>query len=201
MSLWRSASRSWVELPGELAPDGPPPADLAAACACSNWPLSSLTRYSSFRSLSMTLPTSGSASCGAGMFDAAALLVRRSRRRAHFGGRLFDEETQAIFARQHLEQGDCLSQRTLRVRQAIQLRNFDACAGADDGVLADAAEVAFFSGPEGEAPALALALSGEVATNPVSASTCDMLQSVMCSIVLADSVYLLLLALDACLVL
>lgn len=56
----------------------------------------------------------------------------------------------------------------------MQLRNFGAGACADE-VLADAAEVAFFSEPKAEAPALAL--SGEVATDPVIASTCDMLQS------------------------
>lgn len=87
---------------------------------------------------------------------------------------MVDWETQAIFARRHLEHGDCLSQRTLRVRHAMQLRNFGAGACADE-VLADAAEVAFFSEPKAEAPALAL--SGEVATDPVIASTCDMLQS------------------------
>ena len=176
MSLWCSASRSWVELLGDLAPDEPPPPELAAACACSSWPLSSLTRHSRFCSLSMTLATPGSASCGATGFDAAALLVRRSRRRAHLGGRSVDGKTQAKFARRHLEHGDCLSQRTLRVRHRRQLRNLGASAGAGDGLLADAGEVAFFSEPKAEAPAIAP--SGEVATDPVTASTCDILHSI-----------------------
>jgi hypothetical protein len=81
----------------------------------------------------------------------------RSRRRAHLGGRSVDGKTQAIFARRQLEHGDCLSQRTLRLRHTTQLRNFGAGAGADDG---------FLSEPEAEA-----------ATDAVTAATCDMLQS------------------------
>ena len=123
----------------------------------------------------MTLATSRSTSCGAGAFDAAALLVRRTRRRAHLGGWSVDGKIQAIFAERHLEHGDCLSQRTLRVRHRRQLRNFGASAGADDVILADAGEVAFFSEPKAEAPAIAL--SGEDVTDPVTASTCDILQS------------------------
>ena len=58
-----------------------------------------------------------------------------------------------------------------------QLRNFDASAGVDDGVLelADSGEVAFFSELKAKAPALAFA--GEVANDPVTASPCDILQS------------------------
>lgn len=88
-------------------------------------------------------------------------MLRRSRRRAHLGGRSGDEKTQAIFARRQFEHGDCLSQRTLRLRHTMQLRNFD-----DDELLADTAEVAFFSEFESEAPA-----------GTVTAATCDMLQS------------------------
>ena len=60
-----------------------------------------------------------------------------------------------------------------------QLRNFDASAGVDDGVLelADSGEVAFFSELKAKAPALALAFAGEVANDPVTASPCDILQS------------------------
>ena len=56
-----------------------------------------------------------------------------------------------------------------------QLRNFDASAGVDDGVLelADSGEFAFFSEPKAKAPAYALA--GEVANDPVTASPCDIL--------------------------
>ena len=56
----------------------------------------------------------------------------------------------------------------------MQLRNFGTGAGAD-GVLADAGEVAFFSEPKAEAPALAP--SDEIDTDPVTASICDMLHS------------------------
>lgn len=110
----------------------------------------------------MTFPTPGSASCGARAFDAVVLLVRRLRSRAHLGGRSVEGKTQAIFAWRHLEQGDCLSQRTLRVRHTMQLRNFGAGVGANDGILADADEFAFFSEPKAEGPALALALSGDM---------------------------------------
>ena len=147
MCLWCLGSRSWAELPGELTSEELPPAGLAAACACSSWPFSCLTRHSRFRSLSMTLATPGSVvSCGARASDAAALLVRRSRRRAHLGGRSVDGKIQATFARLQLEHGDCLSQRTLRWRHITQLRNFDVSAGVDDEVLelADSGEVAFF---------------------------------------------------------
>lgn len=128
----------------------------------------------------MTLATPGSVvSCGARAFDAAALLVRRSRRRAHLGGRSVDGKIQATFARLQLEHGDCLSQRTLRWRHMTQLRNFDASAGVDGGVLelADSGEVAFFSEPKAKAPALTLALAGELANDPTTASPCDILQS------------------------
>lgn len=80
-----------------------------------------------------------------------------------------------MFAWRHLEHGDCLSQRTLRERHMRQLRNFGASAGADDGFLADADGFAFFSEPKAETPAIAF--SGEVATDPVTAGTCDILQS------------------------
>lgn len=148
---------------------------LGTACASSSWPLSSLTRFSRLRSLSMSFPTLGSADCGAGTFEAAALLVRRSRRRAHRGGRLVDGVTQAIFALRQLEHGDCLSQRTLRLRHTTQLRNFDDGAGADNRVPADAGEVAFFSELEAEAPTPvpAPAVPGGVATDTVAASSCD----------------------------
>ena len=56
-----------------------------------------------------------------------------------------------------------------------QLRNFGACAGADDGILAGAGEVAFLTEPKAETPAIAF--SGEVAKDPVTAGTCDILQS------------------------
>jgi hypothetical protein len=94
--------------------------------------------------------------------------------RAHLGGRLVDGKTQAMFAWRQLEHGDCLSQRTLRLRHTTQLRNFSAGAGADDRVLADADEVAFFSELKAEAPPSAL--PGGVATDTVAAGTCDMLQ-------------------------
>ena len=117
----------------------------------------------------MTLPTSGTVPCGDRVFDAAALLVRRSRRRAHLGGRSVEGKTQATFARLQLEHGDCLSQRTLRLRHMTQLRNFEASVGVVDGVLADASELALFSEPKALAPALE-------AADPVIANICDMLQ-------------------------
>ena len=60
-----------------------------------------------------------------------------------------------------------------------QLRNFDASAGVDSGVLelADSGEVAFFSEPKAKAPTLALALAGELANDPTTANPCDILQS------------------------
>lgn len=85
-----------------------------------------------------------------------------------------DGKTHATFARLQLEHGDCLSQRTLRLRHTTQLRNFDASAGVDDGGLADASELALFSEPKAKAPALAF--PGEAA-DPVAANTCDILQS------------------------
>jgi len=68
-----------------------------------------------------------------------------------------------MFARRQVEHGDCLSQRTLRLRHTTQLRSFGADAA---GVVADAGEVAFFSEP---------GLDAAMAT--VTAGTCDMLQS------------------------
>ena len=130
----------------------------------------------------MTLSTPGSVPCGDRAFDAAGLLVRRSRRRAHLGGRSVDGKTQATFARLQLEHGDCLSQRTLRLRHMTQLRNFDASAGVD-GVLADASELALFSEPKAKAPAFAFA---DEAADPVTANICDILQSVMGVMFLAD---------------
>lgn len=94
-----------------------------------------------------------------------------------------DGNTQATFARLQLEHGDCLSQRTLRLRHMTQLRNFDASAGVDDGVLADASELALFSEPKAKAPALAF--TGEAA-DPGTANICDILQSVMGAMFLAD---------------
>ena len=83
--------------------------------------------------------------------------------------------TQAIFAWRHVEHGDCLSQRTLRERHTRQLRNLGARAGADTGILSEAGDLAFFSEFKAEAPALAL--FGENASDPVTASPCDMLYS------------------------
>jgi hypothetical protein len=54
----------------------------------------------------------------------------------------------------------------LRLRHTTQLRNFAAGVGADDGVLAGAEEVAFFS-----------ELEAESATDAVTATNCDMLHS------------------------
>ena len=76
-----------------------------------------------------------------------------------------DGKTQVIFARRQFEHGDCLSQRTLRLRHTIQLRNFGAHAVVDDGVLVDTGEVAFFS-----------ELAPEAVTGAVAAVVCDMLQ-------------------------
>ena len=67
-----------------------------------------------------------------------------------------------MFARRQLEHGLDLSHRTLRLRHTIQLRNF----GADEPVLADVGEVAFFS-----------ELETEAATDAVAAAICDMIQS------------------------
>ena len=64
-----------------------------------------------------------------------------------------------------------------------QLRNFDASVGVDDGVLADACELELFSEPKAKAPAFAFA--GEAA-DPVTANMCDILQSVMGAMFLAD---------------
>ncbi len=54
----------------------------------------------------------------------------------------------------------------------MQLRDFGPGAGVDGGVPADAGEIAFFSEPKAEAP-----VSGAAVTEPVAASTCDILQS------------------------
>lgn len=77
----------------------------------------------------------------------AASLVRRSRRRAHLGGRSSEGNTQAILARRQLEHGDVLSQRTFRRRQTAQLRDFGLSAETDAGPARAAAgvDVAFFS--------------------------------------------------------
>jgi hypothetical protein len=134
-----------VKLSGEPTPDELPPAELLTACDSFSWLLSSLTRFSRFCNLSITLPTSWSVASGAKVFDALALLARP---RAHLGGRSSEGKTQAMFARRQLEHaGDCLSQRTFRLRHTTQLRDFDpldAGARADDGVLA------LFSEPEAE---------------------------------------------------
>jgi hypothetical protein len=142
-------------------PDEPPAAEVAAAFACSSWPLSSLTRLSRFRNLSMTRAAAGSASCDGCAFD-APWLATRSRRRAHLGGRSVDGKTQAIFARRQLEHGDSLSQRTFRERHLTQLRSFGAGAGAgaDELLPPDAGDVAFFSEAKAEAQAEAPALTG-----------------------------------------
>jgi len=104
--------------------------------------------------------STGLTSCGARALRAAALLARR---RAHFGGQSVDGTIQAMFARRQLEHGNCLSQRTLRLRHTTQLRSFDA--GVDE-VLADASEVAVFS-----------ELEAEAAIATVTADTGDMLRS------------------------
>ena len=136
VSIRRSASEFWIELAAELTSVNPtPPAEIpAVACACSSSPRRSLTRFSTFRNLSMTLSTLISASCGAGVSDAAALLLRRS---AHRGGRSVGGKTQAIFALRQLEHGDCLSHLTLRDRHVLQLRNFCAGLDVDNGVILD----------------------------------------------------------------
>jgi hypothetical protein len=61
-----------------------------------------------------------------------------------------DGKVQAILARRQLEHGDCLSQRTLRLRHTTQLRNFGLGAGADEGSLANGGEVALLSGCEAD---------------------------------------------------
>ena len=103
----------------------------------------------------MTFSTPGWVSGGAAAFDAIASLVTRSSRRAHLGGRLFDGKTQAMLARRQVEHGDCLSQRTFRLRQTMQLRNFGARGGPEDRVVADVDELAFFSEVEADVPTLA----------------------------------------------
>ena len=80
-----------------------------------------------------------------------------------------------MFAWRHVEQGDCLSQRTLRERHTRQLRNFGARAGADTGIISEAGDLAFFSEFKAEAPALAL--FGENAPDSATASPCDMMHS------------------------
>jgi hypothetical protein len=155
-----AASCSRVELPGELASDGPAAAGLLDACACSSWPLSSFTRPSRDRSLSISWSTAGAAwaTGTAGVDEAALLVVARSRRRAQRGGRSLAGNTQAIFARRQLEHGDSLSQRTLRLRQTTQLRSFGVHAveggNGEVGALAfssaaEAAEAGLSSGPGG----------------------------------------------------
>jgi len=76
-----------------------------------------------------------------GVFE---LLVRRSRRRVHRGGRLFEGKTQGIFARLQFEHGDCLSQRTLRLRHIMQLRGFGVKVSAMEALPSEA-ELAPFS--------------------------------------------------------
>ena len=159
--MWWSTSCPWLDASGELTPDEPPAAEPAAVWACSSWPLSSLTRFSRFRSLSITRPASGPAPSGAFAVD-AALLVIRSMRRAHFGGRSLDGMTHATLARRQLEQGDNLSQRTLRLRHATQLRSFEAFAGAA-GARGEVPEetVAFSDGAEAEPPVSPLCAGDE----------------------------------------
>ncbi len=70
-----------------------------------------------------------------------------------------DGKTQAILARRQLEHGDCLSQRTFRVRHTVQDRGF--VAGAGPG--ADGGNVGGFSEGEAEAlPALAVILDWDI---------------------------------------
>lgn len=80
---------------------------------------------------------------------AAASWVMRSRRRAHLGGRSAEGTTQAMLARRQLEHGDCLSQRTLRLRHTTQLRGFLA---ETEAVAAETGVLASFSDAETEAP-------------------------------------------------
>ncbi|KAF3390312.1 hypothetical protein F1880_009099 [Penicillium rolfsii] len=61
-----------------------------------------------------------------------------------------------MFARRQFEQGDCLSQRTFRVRHTTQLRGFGVRPAPDvdaDGASFAVGELAFFSVFEAEAPA------------------------------------------------
>ncbi len=71
-----------------------------------------------------------------------------------------------MFARQQLEHGDCLSQRTLRLLHIWQLRSFgaDAGVGPDDVVLGNPREIAIFSESGAEA-----------AIDAVTSGTCDIL--------------------------
>lgn len=169
--MGRSRSGTLAELPGEpTAEAGREPPTLAFAC--SSWPLSSLTRPSRVLSLSMTCVEATESvprPCGAlgppACVEAvgavgSAWLARRSRRRAHLGGRSVDGYTQGMLALRQFEQGDDLSHRTLRRRQTTQLRGFcgaETGAARGDGMAAcaddDAAEVgvlACFSEAEAE---------------------------------------------------
>jgi hypothetical protein len=63
---------------------------------------------------------------------------------------------QAIFARRQFEQGDCLSQRTFRLRHTTQLRGLRVrpAPGVDaDGSHFAKGDLALFSALEAEAPA------------------------------------------------
>ncbi len=106
-------------------------------------------------------------SCDVEVFDAVALLENRSRRRAHLGGRSVEVSTQAIFARRQFEHGDCLSQRTLRLRHVTQLRSFGVGFGVgfgpEDGVFVEVGELALFSASKAET---------------VTSGRCDMLHPV-----------------------
>ena len=79
-----------------------------------------------------------------------------------------------MFARRQLEQGDNLSQRTLRFLQTMQLRSFvvEADGVADELLLADSGDLALFSEGQVEAPALVDCITSETVTG----GTCDMMK-------------------------
>lgn len=150
--------RSCVELSGEPTPEEPPVADVATDLACSNWMLSSFTRFSNLCSLCMTPSAAGSTRVELGAL--------RFRDRAHLGGRSAGGNTQAILARRQFEHGTCLSQRTLRLRQTTQLRSLGF------SLLPEVSKFARFSASEAE---------GAVGSAPDG--PCDMQASVLLDLV------------------
>ena len=125
----------------------------------------------------MTWAAAGSGAWDVCGFD-AAFFATRSRRRAHLGGRSVDGKTQSMFARRQLEHGDCLSQRTFRVRQTTQLRSFGPGVDVDavEWLLTDEGDVAFFSeGETEESPPVAP--EDPVAADILTDGICDMIQS------------------------
>lgn len=89
--------------------------DSAAVFASSISLLNRFTKPSKFLSLSLILAILGVTGCW-------GTPGRFSRFRAHLGGPSADGTIHAIPARRQFEQGDLLSQRTLRDRQVTQLR-------------------------------------------------------------------------------